>query len=74
MGNFVGIEWYVIHLFDYFVSISLLKNVFKAVACNIGELTLLSTFATCFILVFNILSLNTYTSVIYENDIPAESC
>lgn len=74
MGNFVGIEWYVIHLFDYFVGISLLTNVFKAVINNIGELTLLSTFAACFILVFNILSLNTYTSVIYEDDIPPESC
>ena len=65
MGNFVGVEWYVIHLFDYFVGISLLTNVFKAVITNIGELTVLSTFAACFILVFNILSLNTYTSVIY---------
>jgi hypothetical protein len=36
MGNFVGVEWYVIHLFDYFVGISLLTNVFKAVIDNIG--------------------------------------
>jgi len=65
MGNFVGVEWYVIHLFDYFVGISLLTNVFKAVIDNIGELSLLSAFAGCFILVFNVVSLNTYTSVIY---------
>jgi hypothetical protein len=36
MGNFVGVEWYVIHLFDYFVGITLLTNVFKAVIDNIG--------------------------------------
>lgn len=65
MGNFVGVEWYVIHLFDYFVGISLLTNVFKAVIDNIGELSLLSAFAGCFILVFNIVSLNTYTPVIF---------
>lgn len=74
MGNFVGIEWYVIHLFDYFVGISLLTNVFKAVIDNIRELSLLTTFAVCFIMVFNVLSLNTYTSVIYEDDLPEEVC
>jgi len=74
MGNFVGVEWYVIHLFDYFVGISLLTNVFKAVIDNIGELSLLSAFAGCFILVFNVVSLNTYTSVIYEDDLPSEAC
>jgi hypothetical protein len=74
MGNFVGVEWYVIHLFDYFVGISLLTNVFKAVIDNIGELSLLSAFAGCFILVFNIVSLNTYTPVIFEDDLPAEVC
>lgn len=74
MGNFVGVEWYVIHLFDYFVGISLLTNVFKAVIDNIGELSLLSAFAGCFILVFNVVSLNTYTPVIYEDDLPAEAC
>jgi hypothetical protein len=65
MGNFVGVEWYVIHLFDYFVGITLLTNVFKAVIDNIGELSLLTAFAGCFILVFNIISLNFYTPVIY---------
>jgi hypothetical protein len=74
MGAFVGVEWYVIHLFDYFVGISLLTNVFKAVIDNIGELSLLSAFAGCFILVFNIVSLNTYTPVIFEDDIPEEVC
>lgn len=36
MGNFVGVEWYVIHLFEFFVGISSLTNVFKAVINNIG--------------------------------------
>jgi hypothetical protein len=74
MGNFVGIEWYVIHLFEFFVGVALLANVFQAVINNIGELTLLSIFATCFILVFNILSINTYAPVMYEEENPAESC
>ncbi len=74
MGNFVGVQWYVIHLFDYFVGISLLTNVFKAVIDNIGELSLLSAFAGCFILVFNVVSLNTYTPVIFEEEIPGEAC
>lgn len=64
----------MIHLFDYFVGITLLTNVFKAVIDNIGELSLLSAFAGCFILVFNIVSLNQYTPVIYEDDIPTEVC
>jgi len=74
LGNFYGIEWYVMHLFDYFVGISLLTNVFKAVIDNISELLLLSCFAGCFIMVFNIVSLNIYTPVIFEDDIPEEAC
>lgn len=74
LGNFYGIEWYVMHIFDYFVGISLLTNVFKAVIDNISELVLLSAFAGCFIMVFNIVSLNIYTPVIYEDDIPEEVC
>lgn len=66
LGNFVGIEWYTMHLFDFFVGISLLTNVFKAILDNIKLLGLLSGLAGCFILVFNIISLNTYVSVIYE--------
>jgi hypothetical protein len=61
-------------LFDYFVGISLLTNVFKAVIDNIGELSLLSAFAGCFILVFTVVSLNTYTPVIFEEEIPEEAC
>jgi hypothetical protein len=30
LGNFYGIEWYTIHLFDFFASIPLLSNVFKS--------------------------------------------
>lgn len=66
LGNFVGVEWYTMHLFDFFVGISLLTNVFKAILDNIKLLGLLSGLAGCFILVFNIISLNTYVSVIYE--------
>ena len=36
LGNFVGIEWYVIHLFEYFVGVALLSNVFQAVINNIS--------------------------------------
>jgi hypothetical protein len=64
------VEWYTIHIFDYFVGISLLTNVFKAIINNIKDLALLSAFAGCFILVFNVLSLDTYTPVIYEDEIP----
>ena len=71
LGNFYGIEWYVLHLFDFFVGISQLTNIFKAVIDNISELLLLSAFAGCFIMVFNVVSLNIYTPVIYEDDIPS---
>lgn len=74
LGNFVGIEWYTMHLFDFFVGISLLTNVFKAILDNIKLLALLSGLAGCFILVFNIISLNTYVSVIYEEEVPKEAC
>ena len=74
LGNFVGIEWYTMHLFDFFVGISLLTNVFKAILNNFKILSLLSGLAGCFILVFNIISLNTYVSVIYEEEVPAEAC
>lgn len=57
-----------------FVSISLLTNVFKAILNNFQILTILSLLATAFILVFNVLSFSTYSSVIYEEDIPEESC
>lgn len=62
------------HLFDFFVGISLLTNVFKAILDNIKLLGLLSGLAGCFILVFNIISLNTYVSVIYEEEVPTEAC
>lgn len=57
-----------------FTTIPLLTNVFKAVINNISTLTILSMLATAFVLVFNILSLSTYTPVIYGEDIPEESC
>lgn len=69
-SNFAGVEWYTIHIFDYFVTIPLLTNVFKAIIKNIKDLMLLSAFAGCFILVFNVLSLGTYASVVYKEDLP----
>jgi hypothetical protein len=74
LGNFVGVEWYTMHIFDFFVGISLLTNVFKAILNNLKLLTLLSGLAGCFILVFNIISLNTYVPVIYEDEVPDEAC
>ena len=74
LGNFYGVEWFTIHIFDVFVSIPLLTNVFKAIFNNIKILMILSLLATAFILVFNVLSFSTYSSVIYEEDIPEESC
>lgn len=74
LGNFYGVEWYMIHLFDFFVDIPMLTNVFKAIIINIKELTILSLLATTFILVFNVLSFSTYSSVIYEDEVPEEAC
>ena len=64
----------MLHLFDFFVGISQLTNIFKAVIDNINQLLLLSAFAGCFIMVFNVVSLNIYTPVIYEDDIPEGAC
>lgn len=65
LGNFVGVEWYTIHLFDIFTSYAELTNIFKAILNNFKKLALLSFLAGVFILVFNVVSLNTYTSVIW---------
>lgn len=64
-GNFIGVEWYTIHIFDIFTDISELTNIFKAILNNFQKLTILSILAGVFILVFNVLSLNTYSHVIY---------
>lgn len=74
MGNFVGVEWYTIHLFDIFTEVSELTNIFKAIMNNFQKLTFLSFLAAVFILVFNVVSLNTYTPVLYPDDLPEESC
>jgi hypothetical protein len=74
MGNFVGIEWYTIHLFDIFTEISELTNIFKAILNNIKKLTFLSFLAAVFILVFNVIALNTYTPVLWEDDLPEDAC
>jgi inositol 1,4,5-triphosphate receptor type 1/inositol 1,4,5-triphosphate receptor type 3 len=74
LGNFVGVEWYTIHLFDIFTDISELTNIFKAILNNFKKLALLSFLAGVFILVFNVISLNTYTPVIWEEELPAEAC
>jgi len=73
-GNFIGVEWYTIHIFDIFTDISELTNIFKAILQNIQKLAILSMLAGAFILVFNVLSLSTYTHVIWEEDFPEESC
>lgn len=65
-GNFIGVEWYTIHIFDIFTDISELTNIFKAILDNIQKLTILSILAGVFILVFNVLSLSTYSHVIWE--------
>jgi hypothetical protein len=70
LGNFVGVEWYTIHLFDIFTNYPDLTNIFKAILNNFKKLALLSFLAGVFILVFNVVSLNTYTSVIWEDDLP----
>lgn len=70
LGNFYGVEWFTLHIFDYFASISLLANVFKAIMMNIRTLTIFSMLAGAFILVFNIISFRTYTPVIYDTDLP----
>ena len=47
-----------------------LTNIFKAILNNFQKLTILSILAGVFILVFNVLSLSTYSHVIYEDDLP----
>ncbi len=70
LGNFYGVEWFTLHIFDYFANIPLLANVFKAIINNIKILVIFSLLAGAFILVFNILSFRTYTPVIYDEDLP----
>lgn len=74
MGNFMGVEWYTIHLFDIFTEVNELANIFKAILNNFKKLALLSFLAGVFILVFNVISLNTYTSVLWEDDLPEDAC
>jgi len=74
LGNFVGVEWYTIHLFDIFINYSEITNIFKAILNNFKKLALLSFLAGVFILVFNVVSLNVYTSVIWEDDLPDDAC
>jgi hypothetical protein len=74
MGNFFGVEWYTTHLFNLFVGIPQLINVSKAIVANFKLLFILSCLASLFVMVFNIISLNTYVPVIYEEKLPKESC
>ena len=74
LGNFVGVQWYMIHLFDIFTAYSELTNIFKAILNNFKKLALLSFLAGVFILVFNVISLNTYTPVMWEDDLPEDAC
>jgi hypothetical protein len=65
LGNFFGVEWYTTNLFNLFVGIPQLINVSKAIVANIKLLFILSCLAALFVMVFNIISLNTYVPVIY---------
>lgn len=70
-GNFFRIEWYTTHLFNLFVGVPQLINVFKAIIENIKSLLILSLLAAAFTAVFNVLSLSIYVPVIYEEELPA---
>lgn len=52
----------------------MLANVFKSIIQNIQVLFIMSMLAAVFVLVFNVLSLSTYVPVIYEDELPEESC
>jgi hypothetical protein len=73
-GNFIGMQYFTIHIFDIFLQISLLGNVFKAITFNTKVLSILSLLAGAFIFVFNVLSFGTYASTIYPEDQPEEVC
>lgn len=73
-GNFIGMQYFTVHIFDIFLQISLLGNVFKAITTNAKTLSILSLLAGAFIFVFNVLSFGTYTPVIYPDDQPDEVC
>lgn len=73
-GNFFGVEWYTTHLFNLFVGIPQLTNVSKAILDNFKLLLILSGLAGLFVMVFNIISLNTFVTVIYEDKLPKEPC
>lgn len=53
-----------------FTEISELTNIFKAILNNFKKLVFLSFLAAVFILVFNVVALNTYTPVLWEDDLP----
>jgi hypothetical protein len=74
MGNFMGMQYFTIHIFDIFLQVSILGNVFKAITVNVTILSTLSLLAGAFIFVFNVLSFGTYSSAIYPDDIPEEVC
>lgn len=48
----------------------MLANVFKSVIGSIDVLSLMCLLAVAFTVVFNLLSLSTYTHVIYEEEMP----
>jgi hypothetical protein len=74
IGNLYGIQYFTIHIFDIFLQVSILGNVFKAIAQNAGQLFILSLLAGAFIFVFNVLSLSTYAKTIYDDDHPDNVC
>lgn len=74
MGNTLGLQYFTIHIFDIFLQISLLGNVFKAITVNTNILMTLSLLAGAFIFVFNVLSFGTYSTTIYPDDLPDDVC
>lgn len=74
MGNFLGMQYFTIHIFDIFLQVSLLGNVFKAITGNFTILGTLSALAGAFIFVFNVLGFGTYSASIYPDDLPEDVC
>lgn len=65
-----GPAYFTIHIFDIFLKIQILGNVFKSITNNLKILNVLSALTGVFIMVFNIVSLKTYAPIIFPEDIP----
>lgn len=65
-----GPAYFTIHIFDIFLRIPILGNVFKSITSNFEILKYLSALSAVFIMVFNIISLKTYAPTIFPDEIP----